>query len=182
MKKIALGLAAALALASTGAFAAEPSPIEQLPTKQAGFDRPAPPGEEHFRGAPGEHPGKHAGSEHKGRPGGMFKELSLTKEQRETLRSTMRDEAIQQKAIVGSYLGKLPQSERDALAAELRANHDKQVAKFLAVLNPDQKQKASEAFLKFNERSGHERRVPPPPPGHENPGVVNAIPPAPPAK
>jgi hypothetical protein len=123
-------------------------------------------------GQPGQ-PGEHAGKHHRG---GFAQDLNLTKEQRGVLHQTMGDGMREQKTIVGSYLGKLPKAEQDALAIELKASHEKQVAKFLAVLTPEQKVKAEEKFKTFAQGPGHERGVLPVTHEGKAPGVVAPTP------
>ncbi|MDT8925489.1 hypothetical protein RBE51_22145 [Pseudomonas taiwanensis] len=158
MKKATFALAAALALASTSVFAAPASPAEPIGTHPvAGEVIPAVPIHKHDNPHP-DHPAKH-------KPGpraeGFIQELSLNKDQRRVLHQTMREDMGQQRLIVSRYLEKLPQAEREALAADLRASHDQQFAKFLAVLTPEQKVKALEGFKKFSHGPAHDRGVPP---------------------
>jgi Spy/CpxP family protein refolding chaperone len=177
MKKSVFALMAVMALSSSAAFAASDLVAQQLPVLPVAADHPAPPpgvmrGD--HPGQPGQ-PGEHAGKHHRG---GFAQDLNLTKEQRGVLHQTMREEMGEQKSIVGSYLGKLPKAEQGALAAELKASHDKQVAKFLAVLTPEQKVKAEEKFKNFAQGPGHQRGLFPVAPEGKAPGAVPP-PPAP---
>lgn len=159
MKKVTFALAAALALSSTSAFATQSLPAEQQGANQAAGElmRPAP-GHEHTNPDQPSHPGKHKAGQ---RAEGFTQELNLSKEQRRVLHQTMRDEMGQQKLIVSRYLEKLPAAEREALAADLKASHDQQVAKFLSVLTPEQKDQALAAFKQFSHGPGHYRGLPP---------------------
>lgn len=159
MKKVTFALAAALALASTSAFATQSLPAEPLGTNQAASEltRAAPANEHAKPDQPG-HPGKHKAGQ---RAESFTQELNLSKEQRRVLHQTMRDEMGQQKLIVSRYLDKLPKAERDAMAAELKASHDQQVTKFLAALTPEQKVKALEGFKKYSHDPSHYRGLPP---------------------
>jgi Spy/CpxP family protein refolding chaperone len=171
MKKIALAIVAAMVFSSTAAFAVQPTTPDQALVRQVAGDHPAPPGsEDHGPGIHGHHDGERRGGPRSEGPDGIAKDLDLTREQRAVLHQTMREGMEQHKLIVGSYLGKLPEAEQHALTAELKASHEKQVAKFMAVLTPAQKAKSQEAFKKFAE--GHERESIPMTPGEKAVGAL----------
>jgi Spy/CpxP family protein refolding chaperone len=154
MKKSAFALIAAMTLANTAAFAAETSFVASQPAGQVDQHQTSTSPADHPKGGHEFHGPRHQGGPRGEGPQGFAKDLNLSKEQREVMYHTMHEEMHQQKVIVGSYLGKLPKADQDALAAELKASHDNQVEKFLAALTPEQKIKAQEAFKTFSKGGG----------------------------
>ncbi|MBD8614916.1 hypothetical protein IFT69_14450 [Pseudomonas putida] len=149
-------IALALGLAVSGSsFAADLTPP------------PAPPGADQHDFKPGEHPeGAKPHGDRGDRPngdrsqpgkprGGLEEKLNLDKDQSKALRHSMREDVSEQRAIVGSYLKKLPKPEQDAMAAELKASHDKHFKDFLDTLTPEQQAKAKDLFAKFKTEHPH---------------------------
>lgn len=175
MKSSLIALALGLAV-SGSSFAADLTPPPAPPSAdQHDFK----PGDRPEGGKPqGEH-GKreHGDRSHPGKPrGGLEDQLNLNKDQSKALRSSMRDDVSEQRTIVGSYLKKLPKSEQDAMAAELKASHDKHFKEFLDTLSPEQQAKAKLLFEKFKAEHSHDKQGPEGRPGHD--GKPGDVPPA----
>jgi len=139
---------------------------------------PAPPGADQHDFKPGDRPedgkpqGEHGKREHgdRGKPRSSLEDqLNLNKDQSKALRSSMRGDVSGQRAIVGSYLKKLPKPEQDAMAAELKASHDKHFKEFLDTLSPEQQAKAKVLFEKFKAQHSHGKQDPEGKPGEVTP-------------
>ena len=77
----------------------------------------------------------------------MFKELNLSKEQRQEIRKLMGDEMKSHREITRRYLDKLPQAEQQAMKNDLDKARDEHHKAIRALLNPEQ-QKAFDEHLK----------------------------------
>lgn len=137
---------------------------------------PAPPGADQHDFKPGDRPegdkpqGERGDRGHPGKPRSSLEDqLNLNKDQSKALRSSMRDDVSEQRAIVGSYLKKLPKPEQDAMAAELKASHDKHFKEFLDTLSPEQQAKAKVLFEKFKAQHSHGKQGPEGKPGEVTP-------------
>ena len=64
-------------------------------------------------------PMKDGGSRHHERDHGMFKELNLSKEQRQAFRTLMGEQMKTHRDITKRYLDKLPEAEKQAMKKEL---------------------------------------------------------------
>ncbi|MGY2166161.1 LTXXQ domain protein [Pseudomonas tolaasii] len=122
-----------------------------LPTvaMAAAPDGPGPMGgpEGHMMGGPG------SGGEHGPRGhGGPFRQLDLTKEQRQQIGKLMGDQWHGRKDIVRKYLDKLPAADQKAMQDEFAAAKQKTQADIRAVLKPDQQKKFDEIVKKQAER------------------------------
>ncbi|MEE9099968.1 Spy/CpxP family protein refolding chaperone [Pseudomonas nitroreducens] len=123
MRKTLTALLIAAAL-PTVALAATPAPTDAPP--------PAPYMKDHDHGMM-----------HGGR-GGMFRDLNLTQEQRQQIGKLMGDSMKNRHEITEKYWNKLPEADRKAMQAELKANHDKAESGIRGILTPDQQKKFDE--------------------------------------
>lgn len=82
----------------------------------------------------------------------MFKELNLSKEQRQEVRKLMGDEMESRHKITQRYLDKLPEAEKQAMKKDLdKAREDNQKA-LRALLNPEQQKAFDEHQKKMEAR------------------------------
>lgn len=82
----------------------------------------------------------------------MFKELNLSKEQRQEVRKLMGDEMENRHQITQRYLDKLPEAEKQAMKKDLdKAREDNQKA-LRALLNPEQQKAFDEHQKKMEAR------------------------------
>ncbi|QXQ17707.1 Spy/CpxP family protein refolding chaperone [Pseudomonas tolaasii] len=103
--------------------------------------------EGHMMGGPG-FGGEHGPRGH----GGPFRQLDLTKEQRQQIGKLMGDQWHGRKDIVRKYLDKLPAADQKAMQDEFAAAKQKTQADIRAVLKPDQQKKFDEIVKKQAER------------------------------
>ena len=89
----------------------------------------------------------------RGEPHGMmFKELDLSREQRESIGKLMREQMKSQRDITKRYLDKLPEAERKAMQEELEAARKQQHDSIRALLKPEQQKSFDELTKKMEER------------------------------
>lgn len=89
----------------------------------------------------------------RGEPHGMmFKELDLSREQRESIGKLMREQMKSQRDIAQRYLDKLPEAERKAMQEELQAARKQQQDSIRALLKPEQQKSFDELTKKMEER------------------------------
>ncbi|KAF1053714.1 MAG: hypothetical protein GAK43_01270 [Stenotrophomonas maltophilia] len=113
----ALFIAAAL---PTFAFAGAPSDV----------DAPPPPPGKFFQG--------HGPRDDRGGP---FRELDLTKEQREQVGKLFGESMKNRHEITEKYLNKLSAADRKAMQDEFKASHDKTDSAIRGLLTPEQQKK-----------------------------------------
>ncbi|AEB59050.1 Spy/CpxP family protein refolding chaperone [Ectopseudomonas mendocina] len=92
------------------------------------------------------------GPRHHDRDHGMFKELNLSKEQRQEFRKLMGEQMKTHRDITKRYLDKLPEAEKQAMKKELdqaRANQQKALRD---LLNPEQQKAFDEHQKKMEAR------------------------------
>ncbi|WP_375738363.1 Spy/CpxP family protein refolding chaperone [Pseudomonas boanensis] len=82
----------------------------------------------------------------------MFKELDLTREQRQEIGKLMREQMKSRHEITQRYLGKLPAAERKAMQDELKAAETKNHDAIRAQLKPEQQQAFDDLQKKLEER------------------------------
>ena len=89
-----------------------------------------------------------------GGPGGphLFKELDLTREQRQKVGKLMGESMKARQDITRKYLDKLPEAERKAMEAEIKASEDKNRANIRALLTPEQQKDFDAEVKKMDER------------------------------
>lgn len=89
-----------------------------------------------------------------GGPGGphLFKELDLTREQRQKVGKLMGESMKARQDITRKYLDKLPEAERKAMEAEIKASEDKNRADIRALLTPEQQKDFDAEVKKMDER------------------------------
>lgn len=89
-----------------------------------------------------------------GGPGGphLFKELDLTREQRQKVGKLMGESMKARQDITRKYLDKLPEAERKAMEAEIKASEDKNRADIRALLTPEQQKDFDAKVKKMDER------------------------------
>lgn len=91
------------------------------------------------------HHGKHAG-------GAMFKDLDLTREQRQQIGKLMGAQMHERRAITQRYLDKLPAAEQKAMQAEREAARSKTHSEIRALLTAEQQKAFDERQKKMQER------------------------------
>lgn len=149
MKSSLIALALGLAV-SGSSFATD---LAAPPVAPSATQQDLKAGEHQERTKPGrDHGDQRHSSKHRG---GLEDQLNLSREQSKALRQSMRSDVSEQRAIVASYLKKLPQAEQDAMASELKASHDKHFGEFLATLSAEQQAKAKELFERFKAGKNH---------------------------
>ncbi|MGC8114538.1 Spy/CpxP family protein refolding chaperone [Metapseudomonas otitidis] len=111
-----------------------------LPTVAMAMPEGGPRGEPGF-GGPGGHGGPH-----------LFKELDLTREQRQKVGKLMGESMKARQDITRKYLDKLPEPERKAMEAEIKASEDKNRADIRALLTPEQQKDFDAEVKKMDER------------------------------
>ncbi|BBT15680.1 hypothetical protein WP8S17C03_17290 [Metapseudomonas otitidis] len=111
-----------------------------LPTVAMAMPEGGPRGELGF-GGPGGHGGPH-----------LFKELDLTREQRQKVGKLMGESMKARQDITRKYLDKLPEAERKAMEAEIKASEDKNRADIRALLTPEQQKDFDAEVKKMDER------------------------------
>ncbi|WP_300629571.1 LTXXQ domain protein [Pseudomonas sp.] len=84
--------------------------------------------------------------------GGPFRQLDLSKEQREQIRKLMGDQWHARKDLTQKYLDKLPAADQKAMQDEIAAGKQKTQAGIRAVLNPDQQKKFDEIVKQQEQR------------------------------
>ena len=89
----------------------------------------------------------------RGEPHGMmFKELDLSREQRESIGKLMREQMKSRHDITQRYLDKLPEAEQKAMQQELEAVRKQQHDSIRALLKPEQQKDFDELVKKMEER------------------------------
>ena len=89
----------------------------------------------------------------RGEPHGMmFKELDLSREQRESIGKLMREQMKSRHDITQRYLDKLPEAEQKAMQQELEAARKQQHDSIRALLKPEQQKDFDELVKKMEER------------------------------
>jgi len=91
----------------------------------------------------------HQGPRH-GMP--MFKELDLSKEQRQQMGKLMREHQQGQREIHQRYLDKLPEAERKAMQDEMNASRSQHHDQMRKLLNAEQRKAFDEHLKKMEER------------------------------
>ena len=89
--------------------------------------------------------GKHAG-------GAMFKDLDLTREQRQQVGKLMGEQMHERRAITQRYLDKLPAAEQKAMQDEREAAKSKTHSEIRALLTPEQQKAFDEHQKAMQER------------------------------
>lgn len=89
--------------------------------------------------------GKHAG-------GSMFKDLDLTREQRQQIGKLMGEQMHNRRAITQRYLDKLPAAEQKAMQAEHATAKSKTHSEIRALLTPEQQTAFDQRQKKMQER------------------------------
>ncbi|MEH6364819.1 MAG: Spy/CpxP family protein refolding chaperone [Pseudomonas marincola] len=92
---------------------------------------------------------RHEGGHH---GGGMFKELNLSKEQRQEMHKLMRQQMKDRHDITRKYLDKLPEAEQKAMKAEMDASRETQQSAMRALLKPEQQAAFDAQLKKMQER------------------------------
>ncbi|WP_339488001.1 Spy/CpxP family protein refolding chaperone [Pseudomonas sp. EL_65y_Pfl2_R95] len=100
---------------------------------------------------------QHDGKGHRGAP--IFKDLDLSKEQRQDVRKLMGEQMKTRHEITKRYLEKLPEKEQQAMKAEMKASFDKQQAAMRSLLNPEQQKKFDEHVKKMEERRAEKMKT-----------------------
>ncbi|WP_236210243.1 Spy/CpxP family protein refolding chaperone [Metapseudomonas otitidis] len=111
-----------------------------LPTVAMAMPEGGPRGKPGF-GGPGGHGGPH-----------LLKELDLTREQRQKVGKLMGESMKARQDITRKYLDKLPEAERKAMEAEIKASEDKNRADIRALLTPEQQKDFDAEVKKMDER------------------------------
>lgn len=94
----------------------------------------------------------HGYSQHMHGGKGAYKELNLTREQREQIRKIMGEQMQGRHQLVDKYLQKLSPADQKAMKDEMAASRDKAKAEVRALLKPDQQQKFDAIQKKQAER------------------------------
>jgi protein CpxP len=92
------------------------------------------------------------GPRHHDRGHGMFKELSLSKEQRQEFRKLMGEQMKTHRDITKRYLDKLPEAEKQAMKKELEQARANQHKALRDLLNPEQQKAFDEHQKKMEAR------------------------------
>ena len=82
----------------------------------------------------------------------MFKELDLSREQRESIGKLMREQMKSRHDITQRYLDKLPEAEQKAMQQELEAARKQQHDSIRALLKPEQQKDFDDLVKKMEER------------------------------
>lgn len=97
-------------------------------------------------------PMQDGGPRHHDRGPGMFKELNLSKEQRQEFRKLMGDQMKTHRDITKRYLDKLPEAEKLAMKKELDKARADQHKALRDLLNPEQQKAFDEHQKKMEAR------------------------------
>ncbi|TRO15825.1 periplasmic heavy metal sensor [Ectopseudomonas mendocina] len=97
-------------------------------------------------------PMQDGGPRHHDRGPGMFKELNLSKEQRQEFRKLMGDQMKTHRDITKRYLDKLPEAEKQAMKKELDKARADQHKALRDLLNPEQQKAFDEHQKKMEAR------------------------------
>ena len=92
------------------------------------------------------------GPRHHDRGRGMFKELNLSKEQRQEFRKLMGEQMKTHRDITKRYLDKLPEAEKQAMNKELDKARADQHKALRDLLNPEQQKAFDEHQKKMEAR------------------------------
>ncbi|VXB89561.1 periplasmic heavy metal sensor [Pseudomonas sp. 8O] len=92
------------------------------------------------------------GPRHHDRDHGMFKELNLSKEQRQEFRKLMGEQMKTHRDITKRYLDKLPEAEKQAMKKELDKARADQHKALRDLLNPEQQKAFDEHQKKMEAR------------------------------
>lgn len=93
--------------------------------------------------------GKRHGAEHSAQ---MFKQLDLSKEQRQAVGKLMREQMTSRRDITQRFLDKLPAAEKTAMQDELKAAKSKNQQAIRALLKPEQQKIYDAEVQKMAER------------------------------
>ena len=93
--------------------------------------------------------GKRHGGEHGAQ---MFKQLDLSKEQRQAVGKLMREQMTSRRDITQRFLDKLPAAEKTAMQDELKAAKSKNQQAIRALLKPEQQKIYDAEVQKMAER------------------------------
>ncbi|MDH0098736.1 Spy/CpxP family protein refolding chaperone [Pseudomonas sp. GD04158] len=97
-------------------------------------------------------PMKDGAPRHHDRDHGMFKELNLSKEQRQEFRKLMGEQMKTHRDITKRYLDKLPEAEKQAMKQELDKARADQHKALRDLLNPEQQKAFDEHQKKMEAR------------------------------
>ncbi|MDN5515574.1 MAG: Spy/CpxP family protein refolding chaperone [Pseudomonas sp.] len=97
-------------------------------------------------------PMQDGGPRHHDRGPGMFKELNLSKEQRQEFRKLMGEQMKTHRDITKRYLDKLPEAEKQAMKKELDKARADQHKALRDLLNPEQQKAFDEHQKKMQAR------------------------------
>ena len=97
-------------------------------------------------------PMQDGGPRHYDRDHGMFKELNLSKEQRQAFRTLMGEQMKTHRDITKRYLDKLPEAEKQAMKKELEQARADQHKALRDLLNPEQQKAFDEHQKKMEAR------------------------------
>ncbi|SDA59747.1 protein refolding chaperone Spy/CpxP family [Pseudomonas sp. NFPP33] len=97
-------------------------------------------------------PMQDGGPRHHDRGQGMFKELNLSKEQRQEFRKLMGEQMKTHRDITKRYLDKLPEAEKQAMKKELDKARADQHKALRDLLNPEQQKAFDEHQKKMEAR------------------------------
>ena len=97
-------------------------------------------------------PMQDGGPRHHDRGPGMFKELNLSKEQRQEFRKLMGEQMKTHRDITKRYLDKLPEAEKQAMKKELDKARAEQHKALRNLLNPEQQKAFDEHQKKMEAR------------------------------
>ena len=97
-------------------------------------------------------PMQDGGPRHHDRGRGMFKELNLSKEQRQEFRKLMGEQMKTHRDITKRYLDKLPEAEKQAMNKELDKARADQHKALRDLLNPEQQKAFDEHQKKMEAR------------------------------
>lgn len=92
------------------------------------------------------------GSRHHDRDHGMFKELNLSKEQRQEFRKLMGEQMKSRHEITQRYLDKLPEADKQAMRKEIDKARADQHKALRDLLNPEQQKAFDEHQKKMEAR------------------------------
>lgn len=92
------------------------------------------------------------GPRHHDRGPGMFKELNLSKEQRQEFHKLMGEQMKSHREITKRYLDKLPEAEKQAMKKELETARAAQHKALRDLLNPEQQKAFDEHQKKMEAR------------------------------
>ncbi|MCD5984946.1 LTXXQ domain-containing protein [Pseudomonas sp. CDFA 610] len=89
---------------------------------------------------------------HRGPGPGPFRDLDLSREQRQQIDRLMRDQMHERRDITQRYLDKMPAPEQKAMQDEINAKRNETDTQIRALLKPDQQKQFDEIKKKQDER------------------------------